>query len=159
MVEYIQRPEPTQQSLDAMIERAHAFRVIEGGVSGGQPLGNKILIEGRGEEMLTDLRHVLQVVGPTLSFLCHGKLGIEFLDESGNQLAAIGVQNRSAIRWNAWKCDAALADALGLMKWLAAHGVQYPLFLNFKATDSQREAGKKVQGSFRWSSHGPGSRP
>jgi hypothetical protein len=86
MVEYIQSQEPTQQSLDSMLDCAHAFRVIEGGVSRGQPLGTNVLIEGHDEKMLTDLREFLQIAGPTGSCFCHGDLGIEFLDESGNRL-------------------------------------------------------------------------
>ena len=144
MVEYIQSQEPTQQSLDSMLDCAHAFRVIEGGVSRGQPLGTNVLIEGHDEKMLTDLREFLQIAGPTGSCFCHGDLGIEFLDESGNRLAAISVQHRYAIRWSAWTCDATLVDVLGLVRWLAAHGAQYPLFQNFRAKDSQREEGKKV---------------
>jgi len=144
MVEYIQPREPTQQSLDAMIERAHAFRIIKGGVSGGRALGSEILLEGRGEKMLTDLQHFLQIAGTTNSCFCNGDLGMEFLDASANRLAAISVHHWTAIRWREWRCDSLLADAFGLVKWLATHGVQYPLFFNWRAKDSQREEGKKV---------------
>jgi hypothetical protein len=144
MVEYIQRQEPTQRSLDTMLERVHSFRVIERGVSGGRPLGKKILLEGSDEKILTELRHFLQIVGPQDMCFCDGHLALEFLDESGNRLAAISVQHRSAIRWSEWTRDATLADAFGLLKWLAANGVEFPLFRNLKETDSQREEGKKV---------------
>jgi hypothetical protein len=134
MAEYIQPPGPTQQSLDTMIERAHAFRVIKGGASGGRPLGNMVLLEGRDDKMLADLRHFLQIVGPQNPCFCSGDPCIEFLDESDNPLDAISIQHTTAIRWRAWGFDATLVDGFGLMKWLAANGV----------TDPGRERARKV---------------
>jgi len=126
--------EPTQKSLDTMIERARAFRIIKGGASCGRPLGNEILLEGRDEKMLADLRHFLQIVRPLNPCFCSGDLCIEFLDESGNRLAAISIQHRTHIRWSAWGYDATLVDGFELIKWLAAKGV----------TDPCRESARKV---------------
>src|SRR5258708_4926662 len=130
LIEYIQSkaPQPTQQSLDTMLEHAHAFRVIEGGVSGDKTLGNKILFEARDEKVLTSLGHFLQIVdGPAGHCMCHGDTAVELLDESDKCIAAIGVHHGINIRWSAWKDDAALVDGLGLLRWLADHGIQYPL--------------------------------
>jgi hypothetical protein len=126
--------EPTQKSLDTMIERARAFRIIKGGVSGDRPMGTEILLEGRDEKMLADLRHFLQIAGAENPCFCSGDPCIEFLDESGNRLAAISIQHRTHIRWSAWGLDANLVDGFGLMKWLVANGV----------TDPCRERAKKV---------------
>jgi hypothetical protein len=134
MVEYLQPQGPTQQSLNTMIERARAFRIIKGGASCGRPLGNEILLEARDEKMLADLQHFLQIVGPQNPCFCSGDPCIEFLDESGNRLAAISIQHRTHIRWSAWGLDATLVDGFGLMKWLAANGV----------TDQHRESAGKV---------------
>lgn len=130
LIEYIQckAPQPTQQSLDTMLEHAHAFRVIEGGVSGDKPLGNKILFEAHDEKVVASLRHFLQIVdGPAGHCMCHGDTAVELLDESDKCIAAIGVHHGINIRWSAWKDDAALVDGLGLLRWLADHGIQYPL--------------------------------
>jgi hypothetical protein len=70
MAEDIQPRQSTQRSLDTMLDRARAFRVIKGGVSGDRPLGKTILLEGRDERMLTDLRHFLQIAGPEKSSFC-----------------------------------------------------------------------------------------
>lgn len=140
MIEYIQSraPQPTQQSLDTMLERGHALRVIEGGVSGDKPLGNKILFEARDEKLLASLRHFLQIVdGPAGHCMCHGDTAVEFLDESDEHLAAIGVHHGKNIRWSAWKDDAALVDGFGLLSWLADHGIQYPL-QNYLTSERRR---------------------
>lgn len=140
MIEYIQSraPQPTQQSLDTMLEHAHAFRIMEGGVSGDKPLGNKILFEARDEKVLASLRHFLQIVdGPAGHGMCHGDTAVELLDESDKCIAAIGVHHGINIRWSAWKDDAALVDGLGLLKWLADHGIQYPL-QNYLASQRRR---------------------
>jgi hypothetical protein len=125
---------PTQQSLDTMIERARAFRIFKGGVSCGRPLRNEILFGGRDEKMLADLRHFLRIVGRQNPCFCSGDPCIEFLDESGNRLAAISIQHRTHIRWSAWGFDATLVDGVGLVKWLAANGV----------TDPHRESAREV---------------
>jgi hypothetical protein len=130
MVEYLtsRAPEPTQQSLDTMIDRAHLVRVIEGGVSHGQPLGKKILLEDAGEETLSGLRQLLRIVeGAGGHCMCHGSPAMEFLDRAGRRLAVIGLHHGHLIRWSAWKHDAKLVDGYRLLEWLAVHGVHYPL--------------------------------
>jgi hypothetical protein len=124
---------PTQQSLDTMMDRAHAFRVIRVGAAHHR-LTKRIVLEGRDEGMLAYLRHFLQIVGPQNPCFCSGDPCIEFLDESGNCLAAISIQHRTHIRWSAWGFDATLVDGFGLMNWLAANGV----------TDPHRESAGKV---------------
>jgi hypothetical protein len=59
--------------------------------------------------------------------MCHGDPAIEFLDESGTRLAVIGLHHGRSIRWSAWKDDAELINGVGLLEWLAAQGVRYPL--------------------------------
>lgn len=46
-------PQPTQQSLDAVLGRAQLFRLIKGDLRDGQPLGNEVLLGGNGQVMLS----------------------------------------------------------------------------------------------------------
>jgi hypothetical protein len=129
MVEHLRStaPQPSQRSLDATLERARVFRIIKGGASGGRPLGTEILFEGR-DEVTQSLRQAMRIVdGPSGHCMCHGDPAIEFLDENSDRLAVIGVHHGHSIRWSAWKDDAVLVDGCGLLKWLAVHGVEYPL--------------------------------
>jgi hypothetical protein len=142
MIEYIQspKPQPSQGSLDKMLKSAHAFRVIEGGVSHDYPLGNKILYETSDEKVLADLRHFLRIVdGPAGHCMCHGDTAVELLDGSSNRLATIGVHHGMSIRWNEWKDDAALVDGYSLLRFLAVVGVQYPLQI-YLGSQNQRAA-------------------
>ena len=128
---------PTQQSLDTMMDRARAFRVIRvGGAAHHRPIGEGILLESRAEKMLADLRHFLQIARAETngSCFCHGDPCIEFLDESGVRIAEIGLKHRRFLRWSAWGFDAPLVDGFGLMKWLRVNGV----------TDWDRERARKV---------------
>jgi hypothetical protein len=129
---------PTQKSLDAMLHRARAFRVVRFGVTDHRPI-EKIVLEGRDEKTLADLRHFLQIVEPTGSCFCAGDPRIDFLDESGVCIAAIGVKH-GRLRWSAWVCDASLVDGLGLVKWFAANGVTDP------HRERAREAARAVLG-------------
>lgn len=130
VVKYLESkaPQPTQQSLDAVLEHARSFRLIKGGLGDGQPLGNEVLLAGNDQVMLSELRQVLRIIDcPAGHCMCSGDPTLEFQDEVGKQVAVICVHHGDAIRWDEWCDDADLVDGLGLMKWLAAHGVQYPL--------------------------------
>jgi hypothetical protein len=130
MVEHLKStaPQPSQRSLDATLDRARVLRIIKGGVSGGRSLGTEMLFEGRDEATLQSLRQALRIVeSPGGHCMCHGDPAIEFLDESSNRLAVIGVHHGRSIRWSAWKDDAVLVDGCGLLEWLAVRGVEYPL--------------------------------
>jgi hypothetical protein len=130
MIEYLnsKAPQPTQHSLDKMLENARIVRIIEGGVSRGQALGKTVLLENSDATTLTGLRQILQIVDePGGHCMCHGNPALEFLDNSGKRLALISLHHGHGIRWDAWKDDARLVDGLKLLEWLAARGVQYPL--------------------------------
>lgn len=149
-VEYMQSqaPQPSQRSLDTMLEGAHGLRIIAGGASGGQPLGEKILLEIRDASTLADFRQHLRIVdGAAGHCMCHGDPTIELLDNSGKRAAVIGLHHGKAIRWNGWRDDAELVDGRGLLEWLAAHEVQYPLRKYLDSIQSRASAERAWQ---RW---------
>ncbi|HET9292936.1 MAG TPA: hypothetical protein VFO06_01490 [Gemmatimonadales bacterium] len=129
-VEYLESdaPQPTQESLDHMLDGADAFRLVEGGASRGRPLGTNTLLEMNEPGALIELRGNLRVNdGPAGHCMCHGDSTLEFFDKSGSSLAVIAVHHGHTIRWNAWKDDAALIDGRALLSWFAAQGVEQPL--------------------------------
>jgi len=132
-------PQPSQQSLDAVLRSARACRIMEDGVRDGAPLGKNVLWEVRGPTLLTELRALLTVVdGPAARCMCHGDTAFEFLGRSGKRLAVLGLHHGKTIRWNTWRDDAALVNGLGLLQWLSSHGIQYPL-QNYHAAEHRPE--------------------
>lgn len=143
-----QAPQPSQRSLNAILQSAHGFRIIEGGASGGQPLGEKILLELHDTSTVADFRQHLKIIdGPAGHCMCHGDPTIEFLDKAGKRTAVMGLHHGRAIRWNGWKDDAELADGPGLLEWLAGNGVEYPLREYLDSIQSQASAERSWQ---RW---------
>jgi len=146
MAAYMQSraPQPSQQSLDAVLQSARACRIIENGVRSGEPVGKNVLWEARGPTLLTELRRFLTVVdGPAGHCMCYGDTAFEFLDRSGKRLAVLGLHHGRTVRWNAWREDAALVNGLGLLQWLSSHGIQYPL-QNYRAAEQQRVADERA---------------
>lgn len=143
-----QAPPPSQGSLDAVLEAAHSFRIIEGGASGGHPAGEKILLEVHDTSTLADFRQHLKIIdGPASHCMCYGDPTIEFLDNSGKRTAVVGLHHGRTIRWNGWKDDAELADGHGLLEWLARNGVEYPLREYLDSVQSKASAERAWQ---RW---------
>ena len=134
-------PQPSQQSLDAVLRSARACRIMENGVRDGNPLGKNILWEVRGPTLLTELRGLLTIVdGPAGHCMSDGDVAFEFLTRSGKRLAVLGLHHGKTIRWNAWRDDAALVNGLGLLQWLSSHGIQYPL-QNYRAAKQRVSEG------------------
>ena len=126
MLEYLRSsgPDPTQDSLDAMLAQTRRVRVFSGGASGGKPLSNEILCEVTDEIALKSLGVALKIKdGSYRHCMCHGDAALEFSGNSGDRLAVIGVHHGKSIRWDAWHDDAELISGGDILKWLAAHGV------------------------------------
>jgi len=137
-------PQPSQQSLDAVLRSARSCRIIENGVRSGEPVGKNILWEVRGPSLLSELRRFLTIVdGPAGHCMCYGDTAFEFLDRSGKRIAVLGLHHGKTIRWNAWRDDAALVNGLALLQWLSSHGIQYPL-QNYQAAEQQRTAAERA---------------
>lgn len=62
--EYVQSTasQPTQASLDAMLDRTTRIRVIDGGMEGDKPMGRTVLAEVADPEGLATLRDCLRII-------------------------------------------------------------------------------------------------
>lgn len=101
-------PDPTQQSIDALLKRVTRVRVV--------PVGNRrqgateggALLDTSAPASLAALRDCFAIVKDPEAFghcMCFGNPHIELY--AGDELAAtIGYHHGVAIRWDAWKHDA-----------------------------------------------------
>ncbi|MHC4342754.1 MAG: hypothetical protein ACYSX0_21385, partial [Planctomycetota bacterium] len=130
MLDHLQStaPDPSQDSLDAVLSDARRVRVYRGGAASGQPLEKEVLFETDAPDALSTLREALRIVeGEGGQCMCHGDPTLELLYASGQRLAVIGVHHGHSIRWDAWRDDAVLVDGRSLLGWLADQGATYPL--------------------------------
>src|SRR5262245_34806596 len=101
-------PDPTQQSIDALLNRVTRVRVV--------PVGNyrqaatelRTLLDTSDPASLVSFRNCFLIVEDPETFghcMCFGDPHLELF--AGDQLAAtIGYHHGVAIRWDAWKHDA-----------------------------------------------------
>lgn len=133
MLDYLQSksPDPTQASLDRALERAERVRIHDAGVAGRDlvmPKTTTPLLEVAGSSELLGLRDALKIEERAAGHcMCHGSLGLEFIDRSGAVVALVGLHHGRSIRWDEWKDDALLIDGMRLLTWLAERGVKGPL--------------------------------
>src|SRR6185436_14360161 len=121
-------PQPTQASLDRMLERVAKVRVFDGGLNWDRPFGDKVLAEVDDEFSILDLKQALRIVdGSGGHCMCDGEPTLELLGRDGERLAVIGMHHGQAIRWSEWKDDARLAEGMELLTWLVGCGVDGPL--------------------------------
>lgn len=118
---------PSEGTLDQLFTGATRVRVLDGGVSGGQPTGNAALLTITRTDEITELRECLRIGKSGFHCMCLGSQAIEVRGAEGVR-AVIGLHHGQSIRWEpAWKSDAMLADGRRLLEWLAARGVEGPL--------------------------------
>ncbi|HSF81475.1 MAG TPA: hypothetical protein VLA49_09590 [Anaerolineales bacterium] len=122
-------PNPTQRSMDILIEKVTRARILAGGVSQGKALGDEVLLDVADPQAVIALRECLTIVEDERTFghcMCLGDQALELY--AGEQLAAtIGLHHGRSIRWEAWKYDALLKDGLRLLAWMAEQGLTSPL--------------------------------
>jgi hypothetical protein len=112
-------PHPTQDSLDALLDRVQTVRIFQGGSAGNSLLEGTLLRQISDREDLNGLRKALQILdGPGGHCMCHGGPTLE--------MVSIGVHHGQALRWEEWKDDARLVDGRSLVDWFADHGVPGP---------------------------------
>jgi hypothetical protein len=121
-------PDPTQESLDAVLRKTGRVRVFGGGAIGGKPLTHDTLIDTGDPDSIAALKVALRIVdGGDDHCMCVGDPTIELLDNRSRRLAIISSHHGHDIRWNVWKDDARLIDGRSLLQWLADRNVAYPL--------------------------------
>jgi hypothetical protein len=121
-------PDPTQQSIDALLKRITRIRVVsvENYRQGATEI--RTLLDTSDPASLASFRDCFAIVEDPDTFghcMCFGDPHLEFY--AGDQLAAtIGYHHGVAIRWDAWKHDAWLKEPDLLLDWMSAHGVDGP---------------------------------
>lgn len=134
-------PQPSQVSLDALFRQCERVRVLRGGVASGRTLTEDVLFETEQAAMIADLREAMRVNdGPGEHCMCFGNAAVELLSADGDRVATIGLHHGQTIRWDGWKDDASLVDGVGLLQWLEAHGVAYPLEEYRRGEEQARES-------------------
>lgn len=120
--------DPTQASIDALLATVTRVRVVAGGMANGRALGTAVLLDIADAEAVAGFRGCFRIVEDPATFghcMCLGNPAVEVY--AGERLAAtIGYHHGFAIRWEAWKHDAYLAEPDRLLDWLSAHGVEGP---------------------------------
>ena len=122
-------PNPSQRSLDILIEKVTRLRVIEGGVWQGKAQGDQVLLDVTDPQAVITLRECLKIVEDERTFghcLCLGDQALE-LYGGDKRLATLGLHHGRSIRWDAWRYDALLVDGERLLDWLAERGAAGPL--------------------------------
>lgn len=141
-------PDPTQASLDKTLHKVASIRVIDGGMQGTQPLGEKVLLQTSDAKIIEEFRQTMQISdGSNGHCMCYGDPTIELLSSRNKRIALIGVHHGESIRWDSWKHDAKLVDGESLLLWLDQQGVHDPL------TDYQKrqeEHNKALQDWNQW---------
>ena len=143
-----QAPDPTQQSIDALLQRVTWVRVVpmetyRHRATKISTLLDKLLLgelrrwwrslHRRGVTIsdsasIASFRSCFAIVEDPKTFghcMCFGDPHIELY--AGYRLAAtIGYHHGKSIRWDAWKHDAQLQEPERLLDWMSAHGVDGP---------------------------------
>ncbi|HWA76910.1 MAG TPA: hypothetical protein VG937_31465 [Polyangiaceae bacterium] len=139
-------PQPTQAHLDQILERVYRVQLLSDGAALGEPLGTAIVADTDDREAIRGLKDSLRVVdGGAGHCMCFGDAALVLLNGDGERLAVIGVHHGHAIRWDAWRDDAALADGERLCRWLAAHGLQSPLEQLLASRQDQAKQADQLQ--------------
>lgn len=137
-------PQPTQTSLNDVLETATRAVVYSGGVHGDSLVEAERLFEASTPEDIEALRRSLRIVdGGDGHCMCLGDIAIEFFAEDGRRLVLLGVHHGRRIRWEAWKDDARLEDGKAFLIWIASKGARGPLD-EFMEAERREEDGQRA---------------
>lgn len=139
-------PLPTQASLAALLSRTTRVRIVDAGMVRGKAMDGPVVLDTSAPEHLAALRRHLVIAEDPNGFghcMCLGSETIELYD-GASLVAALGLHHGVALRWDAWKADAPLADPSALVRWLATVGVTGPL------TEVEHERAAAGQRATRW---------
>lgn len=119
--------DPTQSSLEAMLQETARVRVWDEGICGGEPLG-ELVREITDPVEITRLFSALRIFdGPAGHCLCYGDVALEMLAADNHRLALLAVQHGALLRCSNWTEDGELEDPMPLLTWLANLGITAPL--------------------------------
>lgn len=133
-------PLPSQKMLDEILVGIESVRVIDCGmdtggnpISGGinealnKPFTGKVIFESSDPEILKELTHYLRTkesnYSPGAWHIASPTIELKLANGKTISLALSG----ECLRWKAWRYDAFLSNASGLIQWLAEHGITDPL--------------------------------
>ncbi|MFG3690432.1 hypothetical protein [Micromonospora sp. NPDC047740] len=86
---------------------------------------------------LAQLRFALRVGSVLDGFcMCLGEYAVDFLDDTGQLVAAVSYHHAVTLRWDGFTGDGELVDGTALLYWLAGRGCQSPLD-RFRAQNSE----------------------
>lgn len=117
---------PSEESLDLVFQNATSVRVFAGGVSGGKPMCDELLLEIDKRDEIAELRECLSTTHTDFHCMCLGSYAIEVTGPQGVQ-DVIGLHHGQSIRWHGFSSDARLLDGRRLLQWFAVRGADDPL--------------------------------
>lgn len=142
-------PNPSQSTLDALLNQVNRVRVLDDGTMDGKAIGSTVLLECSDTPSIAMLHTCLAIVEDARTFghcMCLGDNAIECYRDQ-ELIATIGLHHGHSIRWDVWKHDAQLRDGQALLKWLADRGVSSPL----QAYQAQQQRAEEArQATKRW---------
>ena len=140
-------PQPTQASLDAVLDQVERIRLFANGAHNNSLNGPPVLLlESTDREAMSALGNALRIVeGPSGHCMCYGGPTLELLGSSDRRLALLAVHHGQSIRWTAWKDDARLVDRSKLVAWLAARGVTSEKAEHPEGTDGEGRSGRTTR--------------
>lgn len=112
--------EPTQSSLDGILEGAARIRLRE-------VMGGRELLDLRDREAIGELSARLRIQpGERFHCMCPGDQFIDIFD-GRTRRATITLHHGRSLRWDGWSSDVLLGDPRPLLEWLAGKGAPGPL--------------------------------
>lgn len=148
-------PDPSQRSLDQILEKTNRVRVYDGGEIKGKPLGKELLLDTQKSAVLQSLKDSLKIIEDPEFYardLCLGDPCIELLHDK-KPLAVLGFHHGRAIRFSkAWKFDGTLVNGRRLTNWFADNGIEGPLQSFERELRQKRRADADLQ---KWSASMP----
>lgn len=121
-------PDPSQQSLDALLNRVTRIRVVPLDDLGRNSRERRLLLDTSNPESIASFRACIAIVENPESFfhcMCPGDPHIE-LYAGTKVIGTIGYHHGVAIRWSGWRHDALLREPARLLEWMSGHGVNGP---------------------------------
>jgi hypothetical protein len=141
--------DPSQATLDAMLDGVTRIRVLDDGTNDGKAIGSTVLLECCDSASIDALRRCLTIIEDPHTFghcMCLGNNAIECYADH-RLVATIGLHHGKTIRWDVWRHDGRLRDGLDLVNWLAGRGVTGPLE---EFREEQQRTAEAEEAAQRW---------
>ncbi|MCE9581624.1 MAG: hypothetical protein K8T20_03810, partial [Planctomycetes bacterium] len=147
-------PQPTPESLKAVLAKATRVKVIEGGMWGSRALGTVVRLDTSDPGDLFGLRDRLRIDRePGGHCSCLGGHAMELYADT-KLIAVFGLHHGSGLRWDAWKDDARISSPDVFVSWMQAHGIPEP----FEELRKNRHAVRvSVAATTKWEAAAPAS--